>query len=262
MKVLITAGGTTEPIDSVRSISNTSTGKLGSLIAGSYEKIKDITKIYYVCGKNSILPEAGKVEIIYVDTVVSLENAVRNIIKNDSIDIIIHSMAVSDYRVKAVSSASMLRGALNSKLDSANVNQQQMTDDFILSLFQNADTIISNDGKIRSNINNLILCMEQTPKVISLYQTIAPEALLVGFKLLDHVPLDELTDTAFCLLKDNKCSFVLANDLRDISKEQHIGYLIDENKNYTKYSTKEEIAEVIAVSTMAAREKRSKGVKE
>lgn len=253
MKVLITAGGTTEPIDSVRSITNTSTGKLGSIIAETYEKIYDVTKIYYVCGKNSILPQSKKVDVRYVDTVVSLEHTVRNIINNDSIDIIIHSMAVSDYRVKAVTSAAMLSSSLYSKLDSLTNNKQQLTDNFIISLFQNTESIINNDGKIGSNINNLLLCMEQTPKIISLYKTIAPEALLVGFKLLDYVSVEELIDTAYQLLKNNHCNFVLANDLKNISKDQHIGYLVDENKQYIKFTTKQEIAEAIVKASMKRR---------
>lgn len=253
MKVLITAGGTTEPIDSVRSITNTSTGKLGSLIAEAYEKINGVTKIYYVCGKNSILPQSDKTEIRYVDTVASLEDAIRNIVKEDSIDIIIHSMAVSDYRVKMVTSASMLSDTLNNKLNSRSTKDQQFTEDTIISLLHDTQTIISNDGKIRSNINHLILCMEQTPKIISLFQTIAPQALLVGFKLLDNVHLDELINTAYRVLQDNKCSFVLANDMQGITKEQHIGYFVDENKNYTKYTTKKEIADIIVSTTIKER---------
>lgn len=256
MKVLITAGGTTEPIDSVRSITNTSTGKLGSFIAESYEKIADITKVYYVCGKNSVVPRAEKVEVIFVDTVASLEFTVRNILQTETIDIIIHGMAVSDYRIKAITSADMLSNTLSSKLDSLDANHQQVTEEFIMSLFQDGGTILSNDGKIRSNIKDLILCMEQTPKIISLFRTLAPQAILVGFKLLDNVPLNELITTAFQVLLDNKCSFVLANDLRDISLEQHIGYLIDEHKNYKKCVSKKEIADVIVLSTMDKRRKK------
>lgn len=253
MKVLITAGGTTEPIDSVRSITNTSTGKLGSLIGEKYGEITDITKIYYVCGKNSMIPESEKVEVIFVDTVANLEITVRNIVKRDSIDIIIHSMAVSDYRVKAVTSSAMLSSALNYKLDSLGTDHQQVTGEFIMSLFQEAETILCNDSKIRSDMKDLILNMEQTPKIISIFKTIAPQAILVGFKLLDNVILDELINTAFQVLQKNRCSFVLANDLREISMERHVGYLIDENKNYTKCTTKEEIADLIVLSTMKRR---------
>ena len=37
-KIIITAGGTTEPIDNVRKITNVSTGKLGSLICDNMLK--------------------------------------------------------------------------------------------------------------------------------------------------------------------------------------------------------------------------------
>lgn len=78
------SGGTTEPIDSVRSITKTSTGKLGSLIGERYEKLADITKVYYVCGKNSIVPvESEKVEVILIDTVANLEITIRNILNKD-----------------------------------------------------------------------------------------------------------------------------------------------------------------------------------
>lgn len=255
MKILITAGGTTEPIDSVREITNTSTGKLGSSIAEAYDKLPDITEIYYVCGKKSIVPQSEKVKVTFVDTVASLESALRNIIQKETIDIIIHSMAVSDYRVKSVTSASMLASALSSKLRSLDASHQQVTEEFMGLLFQDSETILSKEGKIRSNIKELVLCMEQTPKIISLFHRIAPQAMLVGFKLLDNVPLDELIDTAFHVLQDNKCSFVLANDLRNISMDQHIGYLVDENKNYKKCLTKKEIADRIVMSTMDKRRK-------
>ncbi|MDF2512134.1 MAG: DNA/pantothenate metabolism flavoprotein domain protein [Herbinix sp.] len=253
MKVLITAGGTTEPIDSVRSITNTSTGKLGSLIAEAFSSSNEITKIYYVCGKNSIVPQSDKTEVVFIDTVASLEVAVKNIFEIDSIDMIIHSMAVSDYRVKAVTSGAMLSKTLNTKLEMLREDQQLIREEFTVSLFQDSDSILNSDGKIRSNINNLILCMEQTPKVISSFQKIAPQAMLVGFKLLDHVGVDELIDTAFHVLQDNSCSFVLANDLRDITKEQHIGYLIHKNKEYSKWTTKEEIAQAIVKATLKER---------
>ncbi len=249
MKVLITAGGTTEPIDRVRSITNTSTGKLGSLIADAYSGIEEVTKIYYICGKNSIVPQTEKAELVFVDTVASLEDAIKNIIERDTIDIIIHSMAVSDYRVKTVTSVPMISKTLNDKLDILH-EKAAILEDFVASLFQDSETIMSSDGKIRSNINQLILCMEQTPKVISFFQKIAPEAILVGFKLLDQVSVEELIETAFHVLQDNHCSFVLANDLQDITKDKHVGYLIDRNKKIQIRSTKEEIAQAIVTATL------------
>jgi len=75
----------------------------------------------------------------------------------------------------------------------------------------------------------------------------------VGFKLLDNVPLDTLIDNGFQILTQNKCSFVLANDLKDITAERHIGYLIDKQKHYTRYSNKAEIANAIVSAAIKER---------
>jgi phosphopantothenate-cysteine ligase len=253
MKVLITAGGTTEPIDSVRSIKNTSTGKLGCLIAEAYGKFSKIEKIYFICGTSSLLPESEKAEVIFVDTVKSLEATVRNVISNDTIDIIIHSMAVSDYRVEAVTSLPRLADGLNSKLESIPIGSTGITETFIHSLLHSPEVILERDSKISSDIDELVLTMKKNPKIISIFQSIAPQATLVGFKLLDHVDFDTLIDTAYRILTDNKCSFVLANDLSHITKEQHIGYLLNEDKSYTRLQSKEEIAEAIVAATVHIR---------
>ncbi len=251
MKVLITAGGTTESIDSVRSITNTSTGKLGCEIAKEFQTRSDVSKIFYICGRNSLYPNLDKIEVIFIDNVASLEEEVLKICSNNTIDIVIHSMAVSDYRVKAVTTSSKIAETINKNQD--RIRTQSVDNEFVSDLFLNSDTVLNGEGKIPSGMNDLILCMEQTPKIISLYQTIAPKATLVGFKLLDHVPHNLLIDTAYGILLTNNCDFVLANDLRDISTSQHIGYLLDENKNYITCTTKKEIAKAIVMSTKERR---------
>lgn len=253
MKVLITAGGTTEPIDSVRSITNTSTGKLGSLIAESYDKNSDITKIYFVCGKNSILPKSAKTEVIFVSTVASLEKAVRKIIKEDTVDIIVHSMAVSDYRVEGIASVASLTKVLNSELIAYGDHQKLITTDYVRSILASSEVFANEDGKISSDIDDLILRMKKNPKIISLFQTIAPQTILVGFKLLDQVSHEELINTAYQLLIKNRCSFVLANDLRDIAPEHHIGFLVNGDQSCQCFETKEEIAAGIVAATMLKR---------
>lgn len=253
MKVLITAGGTTEQIDSVRSITNTSTGRLGCLIAEAYERLGEIEKIYFICGRSSLLPESVKAEVIYIDNVKSLEAAVRKVIANDTIDIIVHSMAVSDYRVEAVTSLPRLAEGLNSKLDSIPAANPEITEAFLHSLFHSPEVMLNRDSKLSSDIDELVLTMKKNPKIISIFQTLAPFATLVGFKLLDHVDFDTLIDTAYRILKGNKCSFVLANDLSNITKDQHIGYLLNEDKSYTRLQSKEEIAGAIVAATIHKR---------
>jgi phosphopantothenate-cysteine ligase len=244
--MLITAGGTSEPIDRVRSIGNISTGRLGSLIAKAFALRNDIEKIYYICGRTAVLPPPEKTEILYADDVASLETAIRQILSQDSVDIIVHGMAVSDYRVKRATSAAMIAKTFTERSKPPASMNGQEAESFFASLLEASDTVVNNNGKISSYIDHLVLVMERTPKIISLFQTLSPQSVLVGFKLLDHVSRDLLIDTAYAVLKENRCRFVLANDLRDIDPQQHIGYLISEDKSYKRCVSKEEIAEAIA----------------
>ncbi|MBQ4596767.1 MAG: phosphopantothenate--cysteine ligase, partial [Firmicutes bacterium] len=74
----------------------------------------------------------------------------------------------------------------------------------------------------------------------------APDTKLVGFKLLSNVPHEELIDVGYHLLEKNDCDFVMANDLSEIGKDYHRGYLIHKDKTYDTMETNEEIADMIA----------------
>lgn len=253
MNVLITAGGTSEKIDSVRNISNFSTGRLGSLIADSYAILPDVKKIYYICNETAIHPQSKKINILYVDSVLSLESMIRDIFCKEDIDIIIHSMAVSDYRVRLVTSTSKLANVFVEQKEILNKIDMKTAEKNISTLFNHCEPIIDGSGKINSDIDNMLLLMERTPKIISMFQTISPLSILVGFKLLDTVSLETLIDTAFQLLQTNECCFVLGNDLSEIDSEKHIGYLIDGNRNFQHFVTKQEIASGIVAATMGKR---------
>ena len=254
LNILVTSGGTTENIDAVRSISNMSTGKLGSIIAEKFANEPVVEKVIYICSKKAFKPQSNKLEVVYVDSVSSLENAVREAAGKTNIDIIVHSMAVSDYRVKAVTSAANIAEKIVSGFDMAGELDAETVKSTFVSLIGESESVIHGDGKISSNVDGMVLFMEQTPKIISLFQTIAPQSTLVGFKLLDNVPHETLIDRGFHILTHNKCSFVLANDLKDIKSGLHIGYLIDKDRNYTRYAGKDEIADAIVSVTIHERE--------
>jgi len=256
LNILVTSGGTTENIDTVRSISNMSSGKLGGIIAGKFADETDVEKIFYLCGKNSFIPQAEKLEIVCVDSVLSLENAVKEVIGKAGADIIIHSMAVSDYRVKSITSTANIVDLVFSNLNLLKGLGEQEAKTALASLIGKSAPVVHGDGKISSNVDDMILFMERTPKIISLFQTLSPKSTLVGFKLLDNVPREILIDKGFQVLTQNKCGFVLANDLREIEGERHIGYLIDKDKNYTRYETKAEIADAIVSATMREKGRR------
>jgi phosphopantothenate-cysteine ligase len=219
VNILITAGGTVERIDNVRSIANISTGKLSLLIAEAFAATGETGRIFYVCGPKALRPSAEKAEIFPIEGVSELAEAVTELSRNRKVDAIIHAMAVSDYSVRAVSSASTAR-------------------DF------------PRDGKIPSDVEDLVIFMQRTPKVISMLRGLFPQAVIVGFKLLDDVPKAQLIETARALLKQNDCDFVLANDLKNIGDAGHVGHLIDRSGAYTTYDSKEEIARGVVGAVM------------
>jgi phosphopantothenate-cysteine ligase len=235
VNILISAGGTRERIDSVRSITNAATGRLGSLIAACFDQAPETERIFYVCGQNAVRPESKKAELTVVEDTAGLERAVRKILSHNRVDAIIHSMAVSDYRVRSVTTPARIAGL------AAGTS--------VIEAIDNAPSL-EMDGKISSGEDRLVVVLEPTPKIISLFQTLAPQALLVGFKLLDHVSRETLIDTAFRLLEKNRCAFVVANDSRDIHDDVHIACLIDRNRRIQRFGAKDEIARGIAKAVL------------
>lgn len=93
-KILITAGGTSEPIDDVRVITNTATGTLGALTAEACAARG--AAVTFVCAKNSVLP-AAKAKIITVQSATDLQKTLSSLLKKEKFKAVVHSMAVSDY---------------------------------------------------------------------------------------------------------------------------------------------------------------------
>lgn len=224
MNIVITSGGTSEHIDMVRKITNSSSGRLGSIIADKFTN----DHVYYICSKNSIKPTNKNIEIIEIEGTKDLENAVKDILTNNKIDVFIHSMAVSDYMVDYVTTSKLLSDNYNNSnlLEYLKHNQYKLT-----------------DKKISSYEDDLIIRLIKTPKIIHMIKELSESTILIGFKLLDDVKKEELIDVATKLRDKNKCDYVVANDLKNINATKHIAYIIDKNDNYIEATTKDEIAE-------------------
>jgi phosphopantothenate-cysteine ligase len=242
MNVIITAGGTSELIDPVRTITNTATGRLGSLVAEQFAQSAAVGDIFYICSKTAFKPDYAKARIIPVTDTAELEAQVREVLKNNRIDAAIHSMAVSDYSVGAVTTSRLLAESLRGKLG--------LDTESLSAAILNADRL-DNTEKLSSYERDLIVMMRPTPKIIALFKELSPQTRLVGFKLLDGVPHTELQDAAYELMRKNGCTFVLANDAREIEGDRHVGYLIDRDRRERRFETKQEIAAGIAKAILA-----------
>ncbi|MEI5995178.1 phosphopantothenate-cysteine ligase [Enterococcus sp. 4G2_DIV0659] len=96
MNILITAGGTSEKIDTVRSITNHSTGRLGKIIAETF--LARGHRVTYVTTPQAVQPATDQnLTLIKIETTKELETALLDQFKHQQFDSIIHSMAVSDF---------------------------------------------------------------------------------------------------------------------------------------------------------------------
>ena len=67
---------------------------------------------------------------------------------------------------------------------------------------------------------------------------------MVGFKLLANVSKEDLFEAARTSLKRNQANIIVANDLGEITPNQHIAYLVDE-KDEEMVTTKSAIAQAL-----------------
>ena len=105
-KILVTAGGTIEPIDPVRYIGNRSSGKMGYEIAKS--AVNHGAEVILISGKADITPPKN-LRFIQVESAEQMREKVLS--EFDSVDAVIMAAAVADYRVKNISSQKIKKSA-------------------------------------------------------------------------------------------------------------------------------------------------------
>ena len=230
-KIIITSGGTSERIDNVRKITNSSSGKLGMTIANHLLEGNNDIMIYYVCSKNSLRPTDKRVKVVEIDGTMDLKNTIEGLLTREHIDYFIHSMAVSDYMTDYATTIERIKESVKEHDD-------------IDEAFKNIEVI--GGSKISSYEDNLVIVLKPTPKIISIIKNLSPSTYLVGFKLLDGVSKEELIEVAKRLRNKNNCDLVVANDLATIRNGEHIGYIIDKNNEVEKAHGKDDIAKKLA----------------
>ncbi len=212
VRVMVTSGPTRGYIDAVRYISNTSTGKLGTMIAT--ELLKSGACVTFVYGIGSCFPDiallekdcAGRLTCIEVETINDLSTTIQEKLKDTSFDAIIHAMAVLDYTPET-----------------------------------------QNNGKIPSNKDKLVVTFVRTPKILKLIRKLWPHAFLISFKLEMGLSRDDLIERAYASLVENCADLVVANNQDEIMGEKHLAYLINLHKEMEfRCETKQDIAENLA----------------
>ena len=186
-KLLITSGPTRAPLDAVRYITNKATGRLGAFIAE--EAIARGAHVTFVFGRSSQVP-----------VVRGHPHDHLTLIAVETIDDLI----------------SVFRSEIPKGYDAV-IHPMAVLD------FQ-PDVVRSE--KTASGVEEWVVRLVPTPKVIGLVKDLAPDTFLVGFKLEVGKSRGELREIAYQFLKKNRCDLVVANDLREIEEGRHTGYFI------------------------------------
>lgn len=239
MRILITAGGTSEKIDDVRAITNHSTGSLGQAIAKEWLQSPEVT-IDYVTTKTAKQPPTDpRVTCHFIEGTTDLLAQLTDLLTTHSYAAVIHSMAVSDFTPAAHFSEAAFYEAIN---DALPTYDNQVTSALMAHVLAQSEATA---GKVSSNTDHLFLVLKKTPKVIQTIKALQPTTLLVGFKLLVDVAEDELFAVARKSLLASQADYVLANDLTQISGNQHVGHLLTQEGQIGTGRTKAEIATLI-----------------
>ena len=220
MNILITSGGTSEKIDRIRSITNHSTGRLGKIIAETFLDKGD--QVTLVTTPKAVRPAAHpNLTIAQIENVAELLETLEPLVHTH--DVLIHAMAVSDYTPVYMTGFEAVAAS------------PDMTE------FLNKT---NSESKISSQDDIQVLFLKKTPKIISLVKKWNPAIRLIGFKLLVNVTKEELLKTARASLIKNQAEIIVANDLTEISNQEHKAYLVGK-ETVTQAQSKEEIAQLL-----------------
>lgn len=189
IKVLITAGGTQEPVDDVRVLSNTSTGSTGVKIAEFLDHIGfEVTLLR----SQTAVPSKISEQLTFTDFA-SLDQLLKNELNHKDYQFVIHAAAVSDYSVAGISDGSQLHDRSQVK-------------------------------KLSSESENLTIHLKKNPKLVNglLSQSHNPKLKLIAFKLTSQASPQEQLQAVQKLFQASGAQYVVHNDMSDINKSKGI----------------------------------------
>jgi len=228
MRILITSGGTLVPVDPVRSITNSSTGRFGSTLAAA--ALQADMEVIYLTSKLGQAPFSRQLDLYqaadWQKTQASLEQF--------HLFCETYRPHYQEYRYSDFADyAEQLQKLLQT-------TQPQI----VMLAAAVSDYLVSNytGQKIRSG-NSLNIQLTAAPKIIHAAREWAPDAFLVGFKLLIEADDKELVQAASDILQKHNLDLVIANNLSSIQRGAHEVILVERDGSSVKVT--EKLAETI-----------------
>lgn len=216
MKILITAGSTNIMIDKVRCISNIFKGSTGSAIARYIalniddSKPNDIPDVTLITSNptHNLIDRLGSLRVLPYKTYDELYSLMEKEITTGNYDVIIHSAAVSDYKVDGTFSI---------------VRQECLGGEQIGYSKKFSLSKIDSSKKISSSNPELFLKLVPTEKIIDkIREPWGFKGKLVKFKLQVGISDKELLDIATKSMATSKADFIVANCLEWANEKAYI----------------------------------------
>ena len=224
-RILITAGPTNEYIDEVMKITNMSTGRLGVELTRNF--LNNDCSVTLICTRSVArgglyekygLLNKSNLKTVQIETTDDMYKALENESK-EKYDLVIHASAVGDYKPEFSFRMEDLAKEICEIKDKSYES--------ILEVLTNPKCKVNDDTKISSYEKHLTVKLTLTTKLISHLKNWFPNSVLVGFKLLENVTKDHIIEVAKKLCVKNDMDYIIANDLADLRKGNHVSYLVN-----------------------------------
>jgi phosphopantothenoylcysteine decarboxylase/phosphopantothenate--cysteine ligase len=187
-RILITAGGTREPIDSVRYIGNMSSGRTASRLAD--ELIDAGHQVTWLGAESAVTPQRS-CAMPRFSSFDDLALQLQTLLAANEFDAVIHAAAVSDFSVASV-------------------------------LTPEGDSLDGHTGKLSSE-SDLLLRLKVNPKLLNRIRSWSKnrQVHVIGFKLTDTEDLQQRYAAVKKQFDDSDVDVVVHNDLGEISSGAH-----------------------------------------
>ena len=167
-RVLVTAGGTREPVDAVRYVGNRSSGRMGAELARAAWLMG--AEVTLVTGPAAVAAPWG-VAVVRVETAREMREAVLGEV--GGVDVAVHAAAVADYRPRAPRAGKLKRG--------------ETGDAFALDLVRNPDIAAECAGRMKPGSVAVGFALEAS----DLLENAAGKLVAKGFDLIVANPVSE-----------------------------------------------------------------------
>lgn len=229
MKILVTSGGTTVPIDSVRSITNMSKGTFGARIA--------LAALEYYKNNFVTLFRAENSKGLLSDNINLSKETLESVLQKVARIEKIKDLYGNRYEEETFKTFEEYYSGLDT-----NVTLSRPNITFLAAAVSDY-TPTQTEGKIQSS-EKVSIDLNPNPKIIKLVKKWVPETILVGFKLLVNASDEELVAAANKSIKDNGCDMVVANDISSIRAGNHRILIVRPGRRTEIFEAKENLEEL------------------